>query len=209
MFRFLYSYWSKKSLYKMVARELRQVTRKINYDYEYYVDMGIISEVDYTKLTTSPKSRGKTVLEDLKSKYLDSNDELEEIFLDRLVRKIYHRQLLAITALGLTLTISLLFTPWMFIGLAVLLYIQKSYRVALFFSDQINGTYSKTLLSLISKIKVEQALKLRIKALNQEEWGEFIASYPEEVISIASTLRLDGSYEYISEIIQASKRLSK
>lgn len=209
MFRFLYSYWSKKSLYKMVEREIRQVTRKINYDYEYYVDMGIISEVDYTKLTTSPKSRGKTVLEDLKSKYLDSNDELEAIFLDRLVRKIYHRQLLVITALGLTLTISLLLTPWMFLGLVVLLYTQKSYRVALFFSDQINGRYSKMLLSLISKIKVEQALKLRIKALDQEEWSAFIASYPEEVISIASTLRLDGSYEYISEIIQASNRLSK
>ena len=193
----------------MVERELRQVTRKINYDYEYYVDMGIISEVDYTKLTTSPKSRGKSVLEDLKSKYLDSNDELEEIFLARLVRIIYHRQLLLITALGLALAISLLFSPWMFIGLVLLLYTQKSYRVALFFSDQINGTYSKTLLSLISKIKVEQALKLRIKALDQEEWSAFIAPYPEEVINIASTLRLDGSYEYISEIIQASKRLSK
>lgn len=193
----------------MVERELRQVTRKINYDYEYYVAMGIISEVDYTKLTTSPKSRGKTVLEDLKSKYLDSNDELEAIFLARLVRKIYHRQLLLITALGLVLAISLLLTPWMFLGLVLLLYTQKSYRVALFFSDQINGTYSKTLLSLISKIKVEQALKLRIKALDQEEWSAFIAPYPEEVINIASTLRLDGSYEYISEIIQASKRLSK
>ena len=193
----------------MVERELRQVTRKVNYDYEHYLKLDVISEVDYTRLLNGSNGRGKTVLEDLKSKYLDSNDELEAIFLDRLVRKIYHRQLLVITALGLALAISILFSPWMFLGLVVLLYTQKSYRVALFFSDQINGTYSKTLLSLISKIKVEQALKLRIKALDQEEWSAFIASYPEEVISIASTLRLDGSYEYISEIIQASKRLSK
>ena len=206
MLRLLKDIILKRSAEFTVSRTIQRLVRKINYDYDYYLKLEIISELEHQRLLTSREGRG--FLKSLIERDFENKAELVAQFYQVVLRRLH---VLCITYLGLILTFLLLgiIEPVWFVAMFVTHYFTNRTLLGIFFKNINSGVESAFIKSLVSKIKIENALKLRISTLNKDELENILQSYPKSVREVAEVLISERCFENFSDLMRSAEKLAR